>query len=191
MKSSFFMRMVFALLIALWGNAASALLQGNQLTGFNSSPSLTATQISQSAGSVVGDMVNGGGLAAAFDGNENQDNAATANNESDLGVTGSCGKNWGSGVKRIVTKFVIISSSNLGFGNTSGTANITLGGSNDGSSWTTLFSTSFAEAAGITTKTYTTSDGIDASTYYQYHRVTIQHDGVYPKLAELKFYEDQ
>ncbi|MBC7421356.1 MAG: hypothetical protein H7328_11565, partial [Bdellovibrio sp.] len=145
--------------------------------------------IAQNVGTLIGDMISGGGLAAAFDGNTNQD-YLTGASTSVAGGLGAVGKDWGSGVAKRVTKLLASGSTDYGFSAGSGNVTLTLQGSSNGSSWTTLYSSTFGNFVG--TKTVTSSDGINVSTAYRYHRVTIQDvsgTGYYPKFSEIQLFE--
>ena len=150
----------------------------------------TLTAIPQSAGTAIGNMTFGGGLAASFDGNTSQAFGA-ASHYNVVGALGSVGKDWGAGTSRIIGKIVITGTTDFGFGNGTANINLLLEGSNDGSSWTTLLSLSFANANSAIVKTYTDADGINITTPYRYHRVSVTDAGGagYPKMAELVFSE--
>lgn len=154
------------------------------------SSSASYPQIAQATGSTLGNMTFGGGLASAFDSNENQAYLSAAYLAT-VGGTGTVGKDWGSGNSKTIYKIVAVGSNDFGF--TTGTVNVELklDGSNDNSSWTNLFTVTFANAASALVKTFTDADGINVTTAYRYHRVSIRDTGgtAYPKLAELKFYE--
>lgn len=151
----------------------------------------TLQQVSQAAGTAIGDMVNNGGLAAAFDGTTSQATASCAV-KTVGGGTVYIGKDWGSGNSKIIGKFVIWGSSDNGFAaNSTGTSvTLALQGSQDNSAWTTLFTSSaFTDSNGIS-KTYTDpTDAIDISTAYRYHRIAITLATYNPKCAELQFWE--
>lgn len=153
----------------------------------------TLQQVSQAAGTAIGDMVNNGGLAAAFDGVTSQATASCAV-KTVGGGTVYIGKDWGSGVTRTIGKFVIWGSSDNGFAATGTGTSVTLAlqGSTDNfaSSNVTLYTSSaFTDSNGIS-KTYTDpTDAIDISTAYRYHRVAITLATYNPKCAELQFFE--
>lgn len=151
--------------------------------------SSTYAQISQASGTTIGNMTVNGGLAAAFDGNDTQAYASCAA-YAVAGGQGFIGKDWGSGVTRLVEKVDVISTTDYGF--TGGTSNVqvTVQGSQDNTNWTTLFSQTFANVATGQTRTITEADGLLIGTAYRYHRVSIQDltGSLYAKVAELKFY---
>lgn len=148
------------------------------------------TLIPQASGTAIGNMTSGGGLAASFDSNTSQA-FASASYLNTAGALGNVGKDWGSGNSHIVGKIVAYGTTDFGFGNGTANINLLLEGSNNGSSWTTLFSTTFANANSAIVKTFTNSDGIIVTTAYRYHRVSVTDTGGtgFPKMAELQFYD--
>lgn len=147
-------------------------------------------QIAQGTGSVLGNMTSGGGLAKLFDSNENQASAAAAWHTPE-NEAATAGKDWGSGNSYTVGKVVIVGTNDHGFASSTVTIEFSLQGSNDGSSWGTLYSTTFANSASALVKTFTVADGINVSAAYRYHRVTIKDatSTYYGKAAEVKFYD--
>lgn len=148
-----------------------------------------------SGGSNIGDMTNGGGLAAAFDGNLSQASSAAAKSATGSLASGTVGKNWGS--TKTVTKVVVVGTSDVDFGRLNPSAeNITfkVQGSNDGSGWTDLLSTSWNETSSVsTTRTFTSADGLTVSTGYSQHRCFFQTNeatsSAFVCAAEVEFYE--
>jgi Fe-S cluster assembly iron-binding protein IscA len=160
---------------------------------YRSGPGGGSTLIAQSSGTVLGNMVNGGGLAAAFDGDndENIDNSALLNGSGPA----YCGKDWGSGNDRVVTSVKTWGSNNFGYegggsGTDAHTITLSVEGSTDNFSSSVVDlggSISFADAASANTKTLTTT----STTAYRYHRLKITSGGTdsADALAELEFYE--
>lgn len=145
-------------------------------------------------GSVIGDMTANGGLAAAFDGELTEvwtaDMAGDTSGDSDANV----GKDWGSGVTKIITRFRVSFQGSGGsgpYGTTSASATLTLQGSSDGSSWTTLYTHS-SSIAGDNGSIIDVATGITVTTAYRYHRVRLvgSSGGLNTYLAEVEFYED-
>lgn len=156
------------------------------------SPSAAAasyTQIAQAAGTTIGNMTSGGGLATLFDSNENQASTVAAWH-TPANEAATAGKDWGSGNSYTVGKVVIVGTNDHGFASSTVSIEFKLEGSNDGSSWTTLLSTTFTNSMSALTKTYTDTDGINISAAYRYHRVSIKDatNTYYGKAAEVKFY---
>lgn len=156
----------------------------------NSTIAASYPQIAQGTGSTLGNMTAGGGLASAFDSNENQAYLSAAYLAT-VGGTGTVGKDWGSGNSKTIYKIVAVGSNDYGFSNSTTNVELKLDGSNDNSSWTNLFTVTFANAQSALVKTFTDADGINVTNAYRYHRVSIRDvsNVAYPKLAELKFYE--
>jgi len=126
----------------------------------------------RTAGSNIGDMSGGGGLAAAFDGTTAQNAAASASLAAS--TTAYVGKDHGSGQSNIVTSYVVYPSTDQGF-TTDANLSIRLYGSNslpatatDG----TLLHDSGSFADSLSAQTYNFVD-IDTSTGFRYHWVTI------------------
>lgn len=141
----------------------------------------TTALISQAAGSTIGNMTGNGGLAAAFDGTTSQ---TFANGATDTTGVGTVGKDWGSGVTHDVTKFIVYAPTDDLWG-ASGTGQIKLQGSNNGSSWVDLHTgSSIPEFIG---STYEVNTGIVAGDY-RYHRVEITA-AANMSVAEIEFYE--
>ncbi len=139
-------------------------------------------------GTSVGDMTTQGGLSVAFDGTTS---AAWGSGASVGASTGSgyIGKDWGSGVTKTVTKYEIFGTNDFGYDSTHSTYSITetLKGSSDGSTWTTLHTTTFSDNE--TTNQKTIASGITTTTAYRYHAVFFTGAGGPPAVSEIKFYE--
>lgn len=133
----------------------------------------------------IGNLTGSGGLAAAFDGNTNQATSSSAGSNS--ATPGTIGQNWGAA--KTIGRFRVFGPNNA-FTNTSGSGSNTctfkLQGSNDGSAWTDLYSSTVADAVSLVVDVTT---GIDTSSAYSYHRVTWQNANNATYLAEVEFYE--
>ena len=157
-------------------------------------PSSAVTAVAQATGTAIGNMTNGGGNAAAFDGTTNQSGSAGALISSGTRTNGLVGKDWGSGNTKTVTGIVATASNDFGFNQTGGgTITITLWGSNAGfnTSGVSLGSDTIANANGAV---FTKLTGFTTSTAYRYHWIditsssgTTSTDNKY--CAELVLYE--
>ncbi len=147
------------------------------------------SDIAQGTGTAFGDMTEVGNLAAAFDGDEDQDSSACSYKTG--GADGYIGKDWGDGVTKTVSQYVVISSDSNGFKSSgSGSVTLTLYGSNSSPSnstdGTSLHTDTFTSTNTKITKTYTS--GITTTTAYRYHWVTLASANNH-LIAEIKFTE--
>lgn len=144
-------------------------------------PTTSQTQFTNNV--AIGNMTGGGGLAAGFDGNTNQSQAASAQGLINGDTT--LGQDWGSGVTRTVGRFKIYGPNNSGILNTV-TLSYDIQGSNDNSTWTTIYSGTIPSANSTVVDVGT---GIDTSTAYRYHRFRGTGNGVNAMaVAELQFF---
>lgn len=152
-------------------------------------PTVTAEgAISQATGTNIGDMTGSGGLAGAYDG--------SANTYADRGAVapGYVGKNYSSAPKKISKVVATSHNSAAGFDGTSAASNITItlygkngGAPSSGTDGTSLGTTgSFADGAGPTAKTITSSD---QATLWDYVWVYITSSVAEPRIAEVVFHE--
>jgi hypothetical protein len=149
--------------------------------------------ISGATGTPIGDMSGNGGLAAAYDGNENQANTACAFKSGAGALTAVIGKDWGSTKK--IGRVVLMSSNDRGFiSGADPTVNFRLLGNttNNAGTATQLATGSMADGASLLT--WDKASGINFATGYAYHWVEISHAdgsaiGIYA--GEAKFYESQ
>jgi hypothetical protein len=143
----------------------------------------------QQLGMNIGSLTLGGNVSAAFDSNANKRFefcASLANSVSSYGNT--VGKYWNAdasgmltiqpstvaALTNIVSDFVLYAPNDRGFLNSAtGITGYRLEGSNDGVSWTTIYSGTTAGGTGETITATTTSQAP-----YQYHRINIQGDGI-------------
>lgn len=157
---------------------------------FFSAGAKVQTQIPQGTGTPVGNMTSGGGLAAAFDGNTNQNNANSA--YAGATATGYIGKNWGAGNDKVITGFKAWGSNNLGFESGTNSVTIRLIGhtSNDPGAGTDLGSITFTDTEDNTVREKLS--GLTTSTAYQYHWLKIEtSSAVFDTIcAEAQFFED-
>ena len=152
-----------------------------------------ATAISQAAGSAIGGMTAGGGLAAGYDGNTNQAAAASAqssSNSSGYVLANSIGKDWGAGIVRTISKAVITAPNNNPL--IAGVRNYKLQGSTDNFSASTIDLTAGIASTNINGEILTIQGStIDTSQSYRYHRLIVDGDGANGVfVCEIVWYED-
>lgn len=126
----------------------------------------------RTAGTNIGNMTGGGGIAASFDGTTGQ--AAAASSSLAASASAYVGKDHGSGVSEIVTSYVVYPSTDQGF-TTDANVTIRLYGSDSlpaNSTDGTLLHDSGSFADSLSAQTYNFVD-IDTSVGYRYHWVTI------------------
>jgi hypothetical protein len=152
------------------------------------------TVVAGATGTAIGNMANGGGLAAAFDGNTSQNAAASASITTGDRTTGYVGKDWGSGNTKVISGIVATGASDQGFNQTgTATVTITLYGSTDNFSGSnvSLGSGTVTNGAGASLSKLS---GFTTTTGYRYHRIGITDAGASAtdnkNCAELVFYED-
>ena len=143
--------------------------------------------VSQSAGTPIGNMTDGGGLAALFDGALN---TAWGVGASVGAVPATAGKDWGAGVTKKISRFRVrtpTDSSSLRGGSSE---TLKLQGSTDNfaSSIVDLYSGATG-TPGVSTWIDVTS-GITTTTAYRYHRIHISANTAFNGFAaELEFFE--
>lgn len=152
------------------------------------------TQVAQGTGTAIGTMTQSGGLSAAFDGTTGQTAAQGAALNTPQGQEGWLGKDWGSGVTKIISGFKHYSSSNDGTssnGSNSSGCSITLYGNstNDTSSAVNLGGLTSQNFRSNST-TYSKLSGLTETTAYRYHwlKFTTGSNGAMFS-AEVEFYE--
>lgn len=153
---------------------------------------ITSLEIDKAAGTTIGNMTYNGGLAAAFDGTTSQAYTACARGPDSVNNT-RCGKNWGAGITKIITKAIVYGPHNLGFNPLDNSYTLTLQGSTDN------FSSSIIDLGAITfTDTGNESLGrtllpfvhITNFTAYQYHAIKFTDaSGNEQYCAEIRFFE--
>jgi len=143
----------------------------------------------QSLGGNTGNMTLNAGVNAAFDSVTNKRaEMCAALSVSNSSFQNTVGKNWSadpsgtsltitstvSAVTHVVESFTLYAPNDRPFLNSAtGVTGFHLEGSANGATWTTIYSSSTAGGAGETITATTTS-----ATFYQYHRIAIQGDGV-------------
>ncbi len=141
--------------------------------------------IDRTAGSTIGNMTGGGGLASGFDGNTAQASGSGPVDTSAALADQTIGKYWGSGVTHTVSKAIAYATTNLDFYN-GGTSQLLVQESSDGSSWTTIYTGP--------SQTYSNSEAFEmvtsGATPKSYHRVVFKANGVNAsRCSEIQFYE--
>lgn len=145
-------------------------------------------------GTPIGDLFDGGALSVAFDGITSQSYSTGPRKNAD--GPSFIGKDWGAGVSRVVTRFEMFGSSDLGFANGSGLSESTLEfivqGSNDNISYTDLFTTPvFTDANGLSIDhSFAANPSTDAYRYHRIHMSVINHPVGKNccNISELRFY---
>lgn len=158
------------------------------------SKSASASMISGGTGSLIGDMTDNGGLAAAFNGTTSQAYGSSALSTSHDGGPHYTGKNWGGGNSYIITKYIVYGTLVQGFDSSgsAGTITMSLYGSNSApanpTNGTQLHTTSFTDTKDATPHTITA--GITVTTAYQYHWVTISSTktGDFIAVGQIQFF---
>lgn len=144
----------------------------------------------RSLGTNIGTYTVNGGLAAAFDGNINQPNAASARATTPAAGynTAVIGKDWGFGVTKTITAFRMYSQNDGGFvGGTAAASAYKLQGSADGITYTDLFT---GATTGATSEAVIVTSGIVTITAYRFHRINFNANGLDNHyVTELEFYE--
>lgn len=143
----------------------------------------------QSLGGNIGTLTLNAGVNAAFDGNSNkraQNSAALAVSNSSFGNT--VGKNWNAdpsgtsltlpstagAVTHVLASYALYAPSDAKFLNSAtGITGFTIDGSSNNSNWTTLSS-----GATLGTRAEVITGTAASLTYYQYHRLALQGDGI-------------
>ena len=150
-------------------------------------PQAVRTQILQSAGTAIGDMTAGGGLAAAFDGVNPQAYAACSQEHSS--ATQYIGKNWGS--TKTITGFKAWASSDNGYCSLSGrTMTVTLIGHTSDSPGDGTALGSIGPTTDANNLLMQKLEGITTTTAYRYHWLKfVQSAGSSASVAEVQFYE--
>lgn len=127
----------------------------------------------------IGNMTGGGGLAAAYDGVTSTVAASCARIIGTGVLTGTVGKNWGSGVANIISAFKLYGSSEAGLANDaygnpeSETLTVKLQGSTDNFSLSVVDLYTNATVANVNGLALNVTSGITTTTAYQYHRLLI------------------
>ncbi len=143
-------------------------------------------------GTPIGAFTGNGGLAAAFDGIQEQDYTFCANSPVPAaGYTNASalGKDWGIGITRTLTALrLFVPNSGSVVGGTSTPILFKLQGSTNGSSWTDLMTP--VSTSGAASEIVSVTTGIDTSIAYRYHRIIFNANGVNNLyVGELEFFE--
>ena len=166
----------------------------NALSGGGGGRDPVSTQISQGAGTPIGNMTSGGGLAAAFDGNTSQAQSVGARSSnggasSFSGYNNTIGKDWGVDTFKIIDRFKFWGPNDNNVLGAQGTIDFKLQGSNDNSNWTDLYTATGVSSPSGSTVVDVTS-GIATSSGFRFHRANFNGNGSNGLgIAELQFWE--
>ncbi len=149
--------------------------------------SAVPTPIAQGAGSTIGNMTAGGGLAAHYDGNTAQATAAAGYHPTG-GADGTSGKNFTASYARVAYSATIYGvTDGQGFYDSAVSITIYFEGSHDGSAWTALGNTGAFTCAASQVKTIVSTD---QATAWEYLRIRIGSPGANSvRAAEVQFVE--
>lgn len=145
--------------------------------------------LSTSGKTPIGNMTGAGGLAAAFDGNTNQDTLSCARIDPST-ATDTVGIDWASGQTRTITRFILYGPNDntvLGGGNPT---TVKLQGSTDNFASSTVDLMVAVTVSGtVTSLVLDVTTGITITTAYRYHRILLVGNAVNTmQLSELQFY---
>lgn len=151
------------------------------------SPPPAEVLIDLSAQTVTGNMTNQGGLSSLYDGNKNK-SMLTCARYSVGGGTGTVIVDYGTGNSKVLKRVKAWGSNNSGYDTTSSIINVIQAGygSNDGTNWTPLFSSTFSDNNGVNQKDHVPT----STTAYRYHKFEQTASGsAHPVLCQMEFYE--
>ena len=158
------------------------------------------TRIGDATGTVIGDMTNAtasNDLANAFDGTTVSDDGANSASKRGTVTDAFAGKDWGSGVSKIITRFEVWDVNNAGYFDNTSEGKLHLYGSDsapsDATDGTVLFSSAaFNSTVASQPKSYDHADGITISTAYRYHWVAFvpTSSASNVRCGEIRFYEN-
>ncbi|MFN0043746.1 MAG: hypothetical protein ACKVSF_11115 [Alphaproteobacteria bacterium] len=175
------------------------MLRATQLIGFGAGSagfSLLSQITDYTSTTNIGTMTGSGGLAAAFDGTTAQAAGSCASAAPGGASPASVGKQWAGGLSKTIGRFIVYDPSNEGHASSAASVTLSLYGKNgapasptDG----TLLFTSPSQSYVIGTTSYDTTavNGIDVSSAYTHHWITLTPSGTSSTLyiAEVVFYE--
>lgn len=146
------------------------------------------TLIPGSTGTIIGDMTYSSQQGKAFDG-VNAPGAGESAVKYPASGSAYIGKDWGVGNSRAVAGVIVRAAWNMGGFNQgdAGNITITLRGSDDGSSWTTLATLASGVSGIIENAVYKVDAGLTA-TAYRYHSVLITNTTALVRVGEVEFY---
>lgn len=155
----------------------------------------SGVRIDPRLGTPFGNLTNNGGLSLVFDGNTYATDATGAyNSGSGASASGIVGLDWGAGNARRITRARVFGFADQGLHNpANGAVGVIIEGSDNGSTWTTLFNSgSLTDHPGIVVDA-SVEEGLVATTAYRMHRARIVDLGSNgnDRVAELEFYEDR
>jgi len=146
---------------------------------------VNSRRLAPSIGTAIGTMTGSGGLAAAFDGT-----ASTTSTYSAAGaVPATIGKQWPAA--KTIGRLQIFSPSDTGWvSGSTGSVTLSLRGSVDGKTWTTLATTTVFDSETQQSSWEPDPDDIDTSAAYAHHHVLITAtDGGTAYVSEVRFFE--
>lgn len=150
------------------------------------------TIIPQGDGTTIGNMIESGGLAAAFDGVTAQ--AQGVGSKVTGATNGFAGKDWGAGVTHTVTRCKAWSSDSDAWSTLTnlGTLTATVQGSTDNFSASIVDLGSNSSTMGSTAQESINFVMTDTTTAYRYHRIKLASSNGTENwvMAEVEFYED-
>ncbi len=146
-------------------------------------------QIAQATGTAIGNMTNGGALAAAFDSNEDQAQGATAQGSN--GTLGTIGKDYGAGFEKVIKQVTVISSTDQGFMSTANSSiTIDVYGTTDGTATGgTLIGTTGAFTDGSVKTTKVIDCSANTTAWRSFYTAISAVASNTPLMAEVKAYE--
>ena len=155
------------------GALAAAFDNVTSQTAANSAARTISSASLRGVGTTFGSYTYGaGGNAAIFDGVWNCTYDSANASYSYISTSGGIiGKDWGVGITRTITAFEIWAPNNTRFVNALGNIRVRLQGSQNNSTWDTLYdATDIVSSIG---QHYVVNSGITATTAYRYHRIYV------------------
>lgn len=171
------------------------MLAVTHLVGFGAG-GRTLKQITDYTGTTnIGDMVQDSGLAAAFDGNKDQNAFGSASFSPGGTLPAYVGKQWAGGAAKTIGRFAVTDPNNQGF-STGVDVTLSLYGKNgapSGPTDGTLLFTSPMQTRTVAATTYDTTDAntINVATAFTHHWITVTPNGAGGSLyvTEVEFWE--
>lgn len=152
----------------------------------------TGRLIDSRLGTPFGNLTTNGGVSQVFDGNTfDNDNSGSYTSGNGNGIAGL---DWGAGNARRVTRVRAFGFADNGFQNpANGSVTIVIEGSDNGSTWTSLYNSGAITDYGGIVLDVGVPEGLVATTAYRMHRVRVVSNGSdgSDRLAEVQFYEDR
>ncbi|MEN6617361.1 MAG: hypothetical protein ABFD12_12455 [Syntrophorhabdus sp.] len=145
--------------------------------------------IGPNIGTAIGNMTQNGGLAAGFDNVISQGYGSAAAQTYGTSSIGYIGKDWGSGIKRTISKFILYGTPDTGFLYNISDFTVKLQGSDNNTDWTDLYTS--ATITNSTSLIITVDSGITVTNPYRYHRIALipATDCVSYYIAEVQLFQ--